>query len=387
MTKVDEIRKAARNKWKEFLAAEITGTSFLPWYYKGAKSDKKACYETQRKIAELLITNSKDYIGKGYKLKTAETSTKLYGTQSEIIELYADEKADFIYLAGKEKEYKNFINAMNALDEFASKNNFSLKEWEKKNIAELEKDRDEVDFFHSLLLSLKWLLDNPDSKIYIREIPVSVHSKFIENNSKLLASLYSEIKSVEPNDDLITLCGLKEKEALIRFRISSIKREETAIPLSAFNNLDKEIDLSDIKRAIVIENEIVYLTFPQAQDSLVIFGSGFQATLLQNAHFLDRLKLFYFGDIDEHGFMILSLFRKAHTKTKSFLMDKATYEEFSIFSVKGSKENSDITEENLTEEEIALLHLLKKSKDNNRLEQERISQAYIISKLSLYLQD
>lgn len=384
MTKSEDIKRAALNKWKEFLRSTIKDETFFPWFYKGAKRDRKANFIDQLKDQEELIRNSKDVIGKGYKLKTETITSKLYGAQTEIEAIYIDTADDFLYIADKKREYSNFKKGVQALSSFWEKEGISiaiLKEWELDNLDEMIKDRED-DFWTMLLISLKWLLDNPDSNIYIREIPVEVHSKFIENNSKLISSLYSKIKAIDKYTSIENLCGLKTKEPLIRFRVKSANREETALPKSAFDELERHIDTTKLKKAIVIENEIVYLTFPLDDELLIIFGSGFKAIdALKDAKLLDFLKIYYFGDLDEHGFDILSLFRKEHPNTESFLMDIETYNVFSQYAVKGQRENVKDIEKNLNDKELELFRYLKAHSDKNRLEQERITQAYIIENI------
>jgi len=382
MTNCEDIRRSALNKWKEFLRSEINGEKFFPWFYKGAKRDKSASFSEQIKAQEELFKNSKIATGKGYTLKTKTINSKLYGSQTEIEAICIDTADDFIYLIERKKEYNNFRKCREALSSFFNENGLSLdilKAWELDNLDELTKERDESNYWNMIAISLKWLLDNPDSNIYIREIPVEVHSKFIENNAKIIASLYAAIRGINNDSVLEALCGLKTKEPLIRFRLKNTNREETALPVSAFNELERHEDISKIRKAIVIENEIVYLTFPINDEILIIFGSGFKAVdALKKAHFLDSLKLYYFGDLDEHGLDILSLFRKEHPNTESFLMDIETYNKFSKYAVKGQKENMKAVEANLNDTELELLRYLKAHSEKNRLEQERITQAYII---------
>ncbi len=59
-------------------------------------------------------------------------------------------------------------------------------------------------------------------------------------------------------------------------------------------------------------------------------------------------------------------------------MDIETYNEFSKYAVKGQKENMKAVEANLNTKELELLRYLKAHSEKNRLEQERITQAYII---------
>lgn len=60
-------------------------------------------------------------------------------------------------------------------------------------------------------------------------------------------------------------------------------------------------------------------------------------------------------------------------------MDKKTYETFSIFAVRGENSHSKIEDLNLNEEELILFKFLRER--TGRLEQEKISHAFIKSRM------
>ena len=153
-----------------------------------------------------------------------------------------------------------------------------------------------------------------------------------------------------------------------------------ALCLSNFNNLEDELDIQSINRVFIIENEIVYLTLPLDKNSLVVFGSGFQVKTLEKAIWLKEKRVFYFGDLDEHGFEMLALSRSIFPRLESFLMDEETYNKFSNYAVEG-KEASSIYDNYLTKDELELLRKLRQNKAKSRLEQERIPLSYIKQKL------
>ena len=64
-------------------------------------------------------------------------------------------------------------------------------------------------------------------------------------------------------------------------------------------------------------------------------------------------------------------------------MDKETYNTFLDFAVKGEKVEDTLSFSNLNGDEKEMLSLLKASLDQNRLEQERIDQSYIKTKLEV----
>jgi len=63
---------------------------------------------------------------------------------------------------------------------------------------------------------------------------------------------------------------------------------------------------------------------------LVIFGRGYFFEHLVECAWLHRVAIWYWGDIDTHGFAILDQFRSLFPHTKSFLMDKATLLEHKV---------------------------------------------------------
>jgi hypothetical protein len=77
-------------------------------------------------------------------------------------------------------------------------------------------------------------------------------------------------------------------------------------------------------RVFITENEVNFLAFPPLADSLVIFGAGYGFEVLAGAHWLHRCSLYYWGDIDTHGFAILDQLRVQFPLAQSVLMDRAT---------------------------------------------------------------
>jgi hypothetical protein len=224
---------------------------------------------------------------------------------------------------------------------------------------------------------------NPKPNLYIRELPVQVHTKFIENNKGILKELLDILidehaNKNEPNFE--ERFNLKYAEPLVRFRIldRSISRQyfsgidDLSIPVSQFEQLELPV-----KRIFVVENKTnlltIGLTFPELDKTIVIFGSGYKIENLKNVKWFKNTDLFYWGDLDIQGFEILSQFRHYFPSVQSILMDKATFKHFEKERVDG-KENKN-SAPNLTDKEQELYELLKTN--NWRLEQEKISLEYV----------
>lgn len=386
--KVCEIKRSASNKYRELLkdyASSVlfsTQLSFFPWRFKGNTRKKTNSYEESLELCRQLYSSSKENIGYGYEIKTCEVNSRLYGEQTIIESVVITSLNDYLKFIGKVAEFNEFSHSLEALQNYFTSHSYSLEDlyyWVISNLDFLQ-EKKEPNYYLSLFLALDWLITNPNSGLYIREIPIEVHTKFIEENSKTIASLYKKIKNSESTLPFENIFGLKKKEPLIRFRRKD-NRNEMALPLSSFTSLNTDENLSNIDRVFIVENEIVYLTFPLNKDSMCIFGSGFQVSILSSVSWLKSKKLYYFGDIDEHGFEMLGMFRSLFPQTKSFLMDKQTYLDHLQYAVSGKI--APITYESyLTTEEKELLEILRSNPQKNRLEQERIGVRYIETALS-----
>ena len=376
------IKDKAIRKWPDYRENLLRSLileeplTFFPLMIRGDTSLRDTFRESAEAYA-LLLSESKEKKGKGYTLIWEKKNLRDYGLQSVIKTISVETEEDFLFLTCKEETKKAIIKCICAISPLFN-NACDLFQWAKSHTKDMENQSTD---WSAVSITLSYFLSHRDnSSYYLRELPIKVHTKFIEENTSLLISLFSaltgqHITSNRPEE----VFRLKRKPLLIRFRVKNRNwtREEMAIPLASFSILDKEEDLSGIKRVFIIENEAVYLSFPISDSDICVFGGGFQAAVL-DALWMNERDIHYFGDLDEHGLEILSLFRARYPKTKSLMMDTETYTTFREYSVKGEKVESRNAFANLTEAELALLSTLRaNSPDHSRLEQERIPQDYI----------
>ena len=64
--------------------------------------------------------------------------------------------------------------------------------------------------------------------------------------------------------------------------------------------------------------------FPDVADAIVVFGGGYAVTVLEGIGWLADRDVWYWGDIDTHGFRILDRLRQRFGHVRSMLMDEAT---------------------------------------------------------------
>lgn len=401
MISIDEIKKKAENKFSPFLHSIIDEKDFFPLLIPSAKGSVKDSFAERKVEAENLYKNSKNAKGRGYTVETKTIKTHKQGMQTIIEKIYFETEIDFIRFIGKEKETENFKKHLSIVkSRFLNLNAEDVQNnWLKKHLRSLIAEAED-DYWQNIFLCAIWFLNNPHCNVYLREIPVPVHTKFIEQNTSLIFSVYTALNKNEDTDkvssnaDIYKRWGVRTAEPFIRFRsldkdihLKILNEEFTSYeiqtPLSAF----AKINFNSIEYIFIVENLMVYLTFPAFNKALCIFGSGFAAVNLKECKTLNEKKIYYFGDMDEHGFEILSNVRSIFPNIQSFCMDQKTYETFSIFAVKGENSHSKIEDLNLSEDELHLFKFLRENKTIGRLEQEKISQAFIKSRIEKIFND
>lgn len=370
-----EIKDKTERKYISFLQSLVENIPFSRIDIRGDKSYTKSSLPEFEKEIQQIISQSKEKKGFGYTLEFQKVKTKHLGTQDLPIAIYFDDQKDFLKFLGKEKEVELFkASVEKIISEFPE-----LKEWIIKNP---KKIIDNTNEWESILKVCHYFKQNPRPNLYIRELPIKVHTKFIESNKSVIQELLDILfleniniteKSFEKR------FNLKFAEPQIRFKVldKSIAEkffsgiDDIAIPVSQFEKLN-----FPIKKVLVVENKTTLyttLTLPKMNDTIAIFGSGYSVYNLKNVRWFDNLELLYWGDIDVQGFEILSQFRTYFPQTKSILMDKQTFDQF-FENDKGTPTNIS-TKLNLTDEEQQLYDILKTN--NWRLEQEKITFDYV----------
>ena len=178
--------------------------------------------------------------------------------------------------------------------------------------------------------------------------------------------------------------GLKYDLPTIRFRILDEALyigglSDISLPLNEFMGLD-----IGCERVFITENKINGLSFPNVKNAMVIFGLGYGVESLKNVKWLKSRELIYWGDIDTHGFAILSQIRGYFPLIESMLMGQEVIEKFRYLAVEESLSKRFLGElDNLTLEEHEVFENLKDNVYGEalRIEQERIGFGYVVAPL------
>ncbi len=375
MISPNEIKIKAERKYFSFLQAVVQEIPFSRITITGDKTyNKISISDFQKEILEL-VNQSKEKKGYGYTIDYQIIKTKMIGTQSIPTIIYFDTEKDFLKFLGKEKEVEVLIKYWQIIYSHFPE----LKDWIIKNPTKIMQHQGK---WESILRVCNYFKNCPKPNIYLREIPANVHTKFIESNQAIIAELLDIIiqNHINLNErEFEKRFNLKFAEPLVRFKVLDKEISQTyfsnlddiSIPVSQFESLKLPL-----RQVLIVENKTTLyttLTLPKMDKTIAIFGQGNAVTNIQNAKWLNDITVLYWGDIDAHGFEILSRIRKHFKHTRSLLMDEITFEKF--FENEHGKPTTDTTTLNLTDKERELYNLLKTN--NWRLEQEKISFDYV----------
>jgi hypothetical protein len=261
-----------------------------------------------------------------------------------------------------------------------------LRAWLPSNWRKLPLDGSTREFWRDLCNVVAFFRANPRPGVYVRELPVSVHTKFIETNSKIIEHL---LRVVAPH--AITVAetfeeglGLKAAASQVECRLLDLAMR----PDWPFRQLTVGIDdlyrFEDVEAAAVIvtENRTNFLTLPPVARALAFAGQGRAVSRLGRVSFLRGVPIWYWGDIDTHGFEILASLREVLPQTRSVMMDRRTFDRFTEYHVDGAKSQNGVERflPFLAEDERELF--LAVSSSGKRLEQEKIPQSYVLDEIA-----
>ena len=369
-----DIKTSALRSYAKYLSSLVTGEVFFPLDIRFGKRRPKGDFHDFDRQRATLLRASKGEQRRGFSVEFEPQQTRRYGLQMLPARIYFETDEDYLHSIGKTEEATHF----RALCDTTSAVLPDLLPW----VA--QRPLDVLPFYSvwpDLLLVCSYFRENPRPGCYIRELPLEIHTKFIEEHAGILRKMLEFLLPEDAYDTsqsrFATRFGLKDVEPLVRIRCLSAEAksklnfslEDTGVPLSFAHDLDfKELSV------VIVENLMTYLTLPTFCGDAVIFGKGFQVGALKDIESLGDARILYWGDLDAQGFMILSQLRAAFPHTESVFMDISTFEDHRVFAVSGTESNIEDLP-GISETEHAVFRLLQSHQ--LRLEQERIPLRYV----------
>ncbi len=341
-----------------------------------------------RKWIATLKHNSKENKGLGYTIDYRTVNHHQLGRQHLPHRIYFASRDDWLHTIGKEQAFNSFKRLAHLTSERQPELFSYLVNKPLKALAH----RDD---WARLLAVCRWFKDNPNPDRYLRQLDIpGVDTKFIETRKGLLSDLLSCVLDDTGMDHRVTglarhgferRFGLKYDQPQVRFRILDDK-----IAMEGLTDLCLPIE--DVRSndfgataVFITENKINGLAFPPTAGALIIFGLGYGIELLADITWLSDKQITYWGDLDTHGFAMLSQVRGYFPQTRSLLMDRDTllrHRHLWVTETPAKRFTGGLV--NLTGAENDLFCELKENRWGRdvRLEQERIAFSHLLQALA-----
>ncbi|MHB1015396.1 MAG: Wadjet anti-phage system protein JetD domain-containing protein [Desulfurivibrionaceae bacterium] len=377
-----DLRTQVQRLWdKGTLLAELAGTPSL--FPKRMNLKGPSATELAERFPE-----ARDWIArlareaKHYRVVCRNVNHRVLGANFVPTEIWIDTLEDALGLIGRGRDAARFTDLVALTGEHQP----CLIPWlAQRPLRALEL----ADGWLRLLEIVAWLRQHPRPDVYLRQVDIpGVHSKFIEAHRGVLTELFDLALPQEAVEETVHglsgFCrryGFRDKPSRLRFRIlepdlallSTGTDQDIAVTHDTFARLDLPAEM-----IFITENEINFLAFPLIPRSMVIFGAGYGFEMLAEAAWLQGRRIYYWGDIDTHGFAILDQLRALFPTAISFLMDRDTLLAHRLhWGNELLPEKKDL--QRLNSEEYALYDDLRRNRlrDQLRLEQERIGFAWV----------
>jgi hypothetical protein len=389
----EEIKQQADKLWNNgrFLCAWLGGENLFPLEIPFRKVGGRLVSQQFRQIRdwlEVLRNGSKAVRGFGYSVIYKTVSHRQLGEQLLPGRIFVETETDFLKLTGRTAAFERFVKLVEEVREQVPE---LVQFIEAKPMRVVNEQAD----WQTIMAVCRYFLANPRPNLYLRQLDIAgVDTKFVEQNKMLLHDIFERILPPEAIDASVASIryngferryGLKFDEPSIRFRIMDESLaiaglRDLCLPLSEFAKVGQ-----GVQKVFILENKITGLSFPEHPKSLVVFGLGYGVQVLSAATWLHEVDIIYWGDIDTHGFAILSRLRTIFPHTRSFLMEMQTLT--SCKTLWGAELPDKRFVERLTnltpaEQEVYRVLLDNRFGENVRLEQERIPFSLLKARLS-----
>ncbi|MEJ2661239.1 MAG: DUF2220 family protein [Desulfobacteraceae bacterium] len=391
-----QIRKKALVPWNSgaFLKSCIDGPPIFPFEIRFRTPNGREIlekYEAVRQWIRTLQHHSKETRPQGYDIVWRSIRHRTLGEQRMPQRIRFSTAEDWLFYIRKEAAHREFLD-------MAARTGATLPELLPYLAQHPLKALEHAARWPDILTVCRWFKNHPVPGKYIRQLDIpGVDTKFIENQKSVLMDLLPLVLEAAHYRSAVTglakhgferKFGLKYDPPLVRLRLL-----DPTLIRGGFSDIT--VSLAELAQAdpgaktvFITENKINGLAFPPVKHSLVIFGLGYGVDMLPDIPWLGSKEMIYWGDIDTHGFAILSQLRGDFPNVRSMLMNRKTLlDHKALWGAEDSAKRYTGELPHLTSEEYDLFVDLKQDKLSThlRLEQERVRFSAVREALKGYL--
>ncbi|MDO3377701.1 DUF3322 domain-containing protein [Geoalkalibacter halelectricus] len=396
MISVNDIKDFANRAWNRgdvLRGAALSDPEFplrLRFKKAGGQHVIDSFAEIQRWVSEL-NASSKDKRGFGYAVEFSQVNHRKLGRQNLPSDIRFDSPYDLARFIGKQNDLDEYLTVLR----YSEEQNPSVAAWMKSNPMKVLPHMQD---WEKVLRVCDYLLANPRPGIYLRQLALpGIDTKFFEGKRAILSEALTQCLPREAYEDCVTglsragferRYGFLYDEPFVRFRIL----DDSILPDSDYRDVSvpatdfARTPIPGVQTVFITENKVNGLAFPMVKGSIVVFGLGYGIGELAEAEWLKDKRVVYWGDIDTHGYGILSMLRGKLPHVESILMNCRDLDQNKNLAVQESSDTrrtDSLT--NLTDAELAAYQRLFPGGDceGTRIEQERVPYMQLISALRL----
>jgi len=375
----EQIQLKATRLYPRFVGDWLTGTDPFPLVVRASLPIKGNDYAGMIAAVERLRNESKEKRGFGYHVHWRTFRSRSLGENAFPDRIEIETEDDLLRLIDKGQA---FARLRQAVDDIRSTllDSHVLEPWLaiKSNWEKLEDEHLDV---CSILAVAGYFLEHPRPDCFARELPISVDTKFIERNAKILREWLDCLlppSAIDVNESKFARrFGLRdgEQQYLVRVLDPNL-RGELALPFDEFSAPLRSLNALPVSQTtvIIVENKVNLLTLPPRPRTLGMGGVGNGVNQVARLPWLADARILYWGDIDVDGFRILSSLRKWLPQTESFLMSEDVLDRFERFIVPNSPTSSNAPP-HLTPTEMRTFDRCRQT--HVRLEQEHLPSEFV----------
>lgn len=310
----------------EFLRSIIDENSIFPMRRdrlgRVAASEDPAAFA---RIVAPLWDGSKQVRGTGYTVVLEPRQRRARALQNEPVAVVIESEDDYLALTGKADE----VSAFRADIEI-------VRQRLPVALSELRKSPTVIvanaGSWFGIVEVAQYLRDHPRPGCYVRALPVTVPTKFIESHREAIETVLMALpeSGYDPAQrSFAARCGFQEESPAVRGRfLCSAAREACGFPVSDVVLRVEEwarLGVPSFVKVVICENRTNFLALPPIPGVLALWGEGGAAAgLLPRFPWLREAQVVYWGDLDPSGLAILAGLRRSLPNVRSILMDDPT---------------------------------------------------------------
>jgi hypothetical protein len=373
----------------DILRARLAGEALFPLDLKLKRPSPREVAERFGEVqdwARALAAASRDVRGFGFEVKHEALRNRVQGLNDLAVAAVVPTESDALRLIRKQTDAERFKELSDAtLGRYPA-----LREWlVRRPLAALSY----ADVWPRVLGVLDWFVAHPRSGLYLRQLDIpGVDTKFIESQRGLISELLDSVLPDNAIDSAVSgskafsqRYGLRTDPPLLRFRLLDASLYLNGLSDLSLTPAEFGTLRLPVRRVFVTENRTNGIAFPDHPNSMVIFGLGYGLERFAETPWLRDPDVWYWGDIDTHGFRILDRLRAVLPAARSLLMDRATLDAHrSLWGDEPAAKRFTGDLSRLSAEEQSLFDDLRHDRvgERVRLEQERIGYNWLARTLA-----